>query len=455
MTCTGRYAIFCLLIRRFGAGLGTKQAAFLAEEKPHGVFDSSSHYGTARPVVFFTQSARGQMDERVIGMTDFLIRLFLKNKDPQAPGARVRYGNLASLVGLFINLLLAATKFVAGTLSGSLAVTADAINNLSDSLSSVLAFLSFYLSARPADEEHPYGHSRMELLLSLVVGVSILAVGGRLLYDSVQKIIRPTDISFSWLVVGILVLSILLKWWLWAFYRKIGRKIGSDILKATAADSISDVLSTSGVLLSVALAQVFHWQLDGWMGVIISLLILKNGGGIVKENVSKLLGQGANSRDGAELLAFIQGQEGVLGAHDLLIHEYGGDNRYATVDCEVHADMTVEAAHNLADRIEREVSDKYGYHLVIHVDPVRRDDERMAAARRDVEKVLQRLNPEYTFHDLRLEKGKGQHVILYFDLVMPGSDRADEEQVMEDVQAMLTKRNPHYQAVMRVDRAFD
>lgn len=388
-------------------------------------------------------------------MTAFLIKLFIKNSNPDAPGVRVRYGNLASLVGLFVNIFLAATKFVAGTLSGSLAVTADAVNNLSDSLSSVLAFLSFYLSARPADEEHPYGHSRMELLLSLVVGVSILAVGGRLLWDSAQKILHPGAVSFSWLVAGILALSILLKAWLWSFYRHIGQKIGSEMLKATAADSLSDVLSTSGVLASLLLAEFLGLTTDGVMGVIISLLILKNGITIVKENVSLLLGHGANNEDGDELIAFIEAQEGVLGTHDLLIHQYGGANRYASIDCEVDADMTVEAAHALADRIEREVEEKLGYRLVIHIDPVRGDDRLLNAARRDVERALKKVNPAYSYHDLRVETDGDSQVTLFFDLVMPGSDRADEEQVMLAVQSQLKNKNPQYHAVMRVDRAFD
>ena len=410
-------------------------------------------YGTAAPYFFYPKALPST--EKGVCVTALLIRIFIKNKDPQAPGARVRYGNLASLVGLFINIFLAATKFVAGTLSGSLAVTADAINNLSDSLSLVLAFFSFYLSARPADEEHPYGHSRMELLLSLVVGVSIIVVGGRLLWDSVQKILHPTPLSFNWLVVGILALSILLKAWLWSFYRHIGQKIGSEMLKATAADSLSDVLSTSGVLLALLLAEFLHLQTDGIMGVIISLLILKNGFDIAKENVSLLLGQGANNADGEQLTAFIEAQEGVLGTHDLLIHQYGGDSRYATVDCEVDADMTVEAAHTLADRIEREVEEKFGYHLVIHIDPVRENDRQLSAARREVERALKRVDPAYTYHDLHLEKAGDNQVTLYFDLVIPGADRRDEEQAMLEVQSQLQKRNPQYHTVMRVDRAFD
>ena len=385
-------------------------------------------------------------------MTELLVRLFIR--DAKGPGARTRFGNLASVTGLFINLLLSAIKFVAGSLSGSLAITADAVNNLSDSLSSILSLLSFRLSARPADEEHPYGHSRAELLLSMLVGASILYVGGKLLVDSAGKVLSPSAIVFDWLVAAILLVSMALKGWLWAFYRNIGQRIGSEMLKAVAADSISDVFSTLGVLVSVLLSGLMGIHLDGIMGIIVSLLILKNGYDIVRENVSRLLGQGANTEEGEKLLAFIKAQEHVLGAHDLLIHEYGGQQRYATVDCEVDAGMTVEEAHRLVDGIEREVAEKFGYHLVIHVDPVREDDHSLQRCRRDVEDALRRHGGSYSYHDLHVLR-EGRQLVLYFDLLIPAAQKVDESAAVQDISRLLQQTNPRYRPIIRVDRTFE
>jgi cation diffusion facilitator family transporter len=385
-------------------------------------------------------------------VTQWLIKRFIKDNGDDPNKLRTRYGNLAGVTGLLVNVFLSLIKFLAGSLSGSVAVTADALNNLSDSVSSILSLLSFRLSARPADSDHPYGHYRAELLLSTLVGASIIYVGGSLMVTSWGKVVNPHPISFEPIVAVILILSILLKLWMWVFYRAIGKRIGSDILHAAAADAVGDVLSTSAVLVSLILFRFFKVQLDGIMGIIVSLLILKNGIGIVSENASKLLGQGAQ-KTGAELLAFIKAAPGVLGAHDLMVHDYG-QNKYATVDVELDANMTMEQAHALADGLERAVFEKYKYHLVIHVDPVRQTDDLLRLARVDVEAVLVQLDGRYGYHDLQAEEAS-DCVQLHFDVLIPPDARVDEEKIKRQVAESLINLNPRYRPLIRIERDFE
>lgn len=385
-------------------------------------------------------------------MTEWLVKRFIRGNGEDKTKLRSQYGNLAGVTGLLINLLLSAIKFLAGSLSGSVAITADALNNLSDSVSSILSLLSFRLSARPADSDHPYGHFRAELLLSTLVGASIVYVGGSLLVTSWGKVLNPHAISFEPIVAVILVVSILLKLWMWSFCRAIGRRIGSDILHAAASDAMNDVMSTSAVLASLVLFRFFGVQLDGIMGIVVSLMILKNGFGIVRDNASKLLGQGAQGT-GQELLDFIREDPRVLGAHDLMVHDYG-QNKYATVDVELDSSMTMEQAHALADGLERAVFEKFTYHLVIHVDPVRQRDDLLRLARVDVEAVLVQLDGRYRYHDLQAEECQDA-VSLHFDVLVPADARVDEEKLKRQVADSLRNLSPRYRPLIRIERDFE
>lgn len=381
-----------------------------------------------------------------------LIQWLLKGNDEQK--SRTRAGNLASLTGLIANLSLTATKLVAGSLSGSLAVTADGVNNLSDSVSSLLTMAGFYLSARPADGEHPYGHLRAELLLSLAVGFSILLVGGKLMYESVLNIITPEKVTLSALTAIILAMGLLVKGWMFFFYRSVAKEIDSAMLKAASYDSLSDVMSGSAVLLSLVLGGLLHVPLDGWMGAAVSLLILKNGVGIVRENVSKLLGHGATDEESARLLAFILTQPGIQDAHDLLVHDYGPGSRYAAVDCGVDGSLSVEEAHRLVDAAERAASDAFHLRLVIHMDPVLKNDSLQREARQSVEKALKTIHSDLTYHDLRAEREE-DGIALYFDLLVPRTVRDDEETVKKRTKQALKDISALYRPVIRVERVFE
>lgn len=368
--------------------------------------------------------------------------------------SRARAGNLASLIGLLANLLLAAVKLAAGSVTGSVAVTADGVNNLSDSLSSLLTMAGFYLSARPADGEHPYGHLRAELLLSVAVGFSILLVGGRLLYGSVLQILQPAMVTMSTLTAVILLVGLAVKGWMFLFFRSIGAEIDSAMLQAAAYDSLSDVLSGSAVLLSLLLSGSLGIALDGWMGAAVSLLIIKASIQIIRENVSRLLGHGATREESEKLLAFILKQPGILGVHDLMIHDYGPGRRYAAVDCYVEGSLTVEEAHQLVDAAERAVAHEFGLRLVIHMDPMLKNDRLQQEAKKSLDLAIHRVNRALSYHDLRAEREE-DGIALYFDLLVPGSVKTDDDVIKKRVKKALRSISTFYRPVIRVERMFE
>lgn len=381
-----------------------------------------------------------------------LIQWLLKGKDEKK--SRARAGNLASLTGLTANLLLTAMKLVAGSVSGSLAVIAEAVNNLSDSVSSLMALAGFYLSARPADGEHPYGHLRTELLLSLAVGCSILLVGGKLMYDSVLKILSPAPVNLGTLTIAIMAAGIAVKGWMFFFYRAVAREIDSAMLKAASYDSLSDVMSGSAVLVSLVLGGLLHVPLDGWMGAAVSLLILKSGIEIIRENVSQLLGHGASDEESQKLMDFIIRQPGILGAHDLMLHDYGPGSRYAAVDCGVDGGLKVEEAHRLVDAAERAASEAFGLRLVIHMDPVIKNDSLQREAKKSVEKALKNVGGDLDYHDLRAER-ETDGIALYFDLLVPRDRKEDEEAIKKRTKQALRDICALYRPVIRVERMLE
>ncbi|MDO5023105.1 MAG: cation diffusion facilitator family transporter [Eubacteriales bacterium] len=380
-------------------------------------------------------------------MTERLIRLFIK--DENDPKARIRFGNLTSAVGLAINVMLFLSKVLASILTSSLAIRAEAIDNLTDSLTNILALLSFYLSAKPADAEHPYGHMRLELMLSMLVGMSILFLGGTTLVDSIKKIINPVTVNFHIAAIVVLFISMTLKIWLRAFYTTIANKIDSEMLRATAADSFTDVLRTAGVIISIFISIIFKVNLDGYIGLIISALIIKNGVEIIKDNVSLLLGHGAYNPVGKKIMDFIQSRDKVLDVHDLMMHEYGGNNRFATVDISLDADMRLEEAHLVADSIERAVDEKFGYRLIVHMDPVRTKDSLFNSVRKDVEKTLKQVGCPYRYQDLQALPLDDGSIRLSFDLLMPPDKMSEQANCTELICDRLTKINSQYIPIVR------
>lgn len=352
-------------------------------------------------------------------MTKLLLRLFVKNyRNTDDPKVRGAYGRLAGLVGLVCNLLLFAGKLVAGTLAGSVSVTADAVNNLSDASSSLVTLFGFKLAERPADEEHPYGHARMEYLSGLLVAVLILVIGVELAKSSIEKILHPEAVEFSVLTLCVLIASILVKLWMCLFCKKLGKAIDSTALEATAADSRNDVITTSAVLLGLLAGHFFRWLIDGWVGVLVAVFILLSGWSIAKETISPLLGKQADRELVRRISDLVLGHPKILGIHDLMVHDYGPGQCFATVHVEMDMHENPLVCHDILDDIERDALRELHVHLVIHYDPVVTDDVELNHMRALVEKKLKQLDPRLSMHDFRMVRGP-QHTNLIFDLAVP------------------------------------
>ena len=387
-------------------------------------------------------------------MTDFLVKRFIKNStDVNDPAVRTAYGNLAGAVGIFCNVLLCAGKFLAGFLSGSLAISADAVNNLSDASSSVIALLGFRIAAKPADDEHPYGHGRTEYLAGLAVSVMILLIGLELVKTSVGKIMAPEPIQAGLVPLAVLVVSILVKLWMAAFNRQVGKQIGSSVLEATAADSRNDVIATSAVLVATLAQMIFGWQLDGWIGLAVAAFILYSGWGLVKEAIAPLLGQAPDPEIVRHILEVTRSYPGVLGIHDLIVHDYGPGRQFASLHVEMAASQDVLASHDVIDQIERRFLEQEGLHVIIHYDPIVTDNNEVGEAREYLAKQVKRLDPRLTIHDLRMVPGE-THTNLIFDLVVPHGFEMPECRLKSEVQAMAQSKNPKWQCVVTLENSY-
>lgn len=343
-------------------------------------------------------------------MTDFLVKRFIKNStDVNDPAVRTAYGNLAGAVGIFCNVLLCAAKLAVGTLFGSISITADAVNNLSDASSSVITLVGFRLSAKPADDEHPYGHARIEYLAGLAVSVMILVIGVELARSSIGKILSPTAVEFSLVTVAVLLLSIGVKLWMAAFNKKVGRRIGSATLEATAMDSRNDVISTAAVLAASVVSGLTGLELDGWMGLGVALFILWSGVGILKETVDPLLGEAPSEELTDYIGKKVMSYDGVLGTHDLMVHDYGPGRRFASVHVEMAAENDVMQSHDIIDNIERDFQENDHISLIIHYDPILTGDDAVGTAREWVKELVRSISPELSIHDFRMVQGPVPH----------------------------------------------
>lgn len=384
-------------------------------------------------------------------MTGLLLRLFVKNhNDTEDPVVRSAYGKLAGAVGIVCNLLLFAGKLLAGILSGSVAVTADAVNNLSDASSSLVTLLGFKLAERPADEEHPYGHARIEYISGLVVAALILLIGAELAKSSFSKILHPETVEFSFLTLGVLVGSILVKLWMALFCRKLGRRIDSTTLLATSADSRNDVISTAAVLVGCLVGYFFDVKLDGYIGMAVALFIIWSGCSIAKDTISPLLGEQASGELVRNISDLILSHEKILGIHDLMVHDYGPGNCFASVHAEMDSTEDPLICHDIIDDIERDALRELRVHLVIHYDPIVTDDEELNAARALVEQEIKSIDESLSLHDFRMVRGPG-HTNLIFDLVIPYSmeDRKGELKARIDERLQLQDRK--YYTVITFD----
>ncbi len=390
-------------------------------------------------------------------MTELLIRRFIKNGgDLHDPAVRAAYGRMAGLVGIVCNLFLCASKIIAGVLSGSVSITADAVNNLSDASSSIITLVGFRLSAKPADEEHPYGHARIEYLVGLAVSVMILVIGAELARSGVERILHPAPISFSAVSAAVLLLSIGVKLWMAAFNRSLGRRIGSAALEATAMDSRNDVISTAAVLAACGIAHVTHWMLDGWMGLAVACFILWSGFGILKDTLNPLLGEAPDEALTAYIGKKVMSYEGVLGTHDLMVHDYGPGRRFASVHVEMAAEADVMHSHDIIDNIERDFLQNDHISLVIHFDPIQTGDEAVHSHREWVRGLVQSISPKLTIHDFRIVEGK-THTNLIFDTVAPHGFALSDAELRSRIQQLVGQGRGDgmkYYAVVTVDRSY-
>ena len=389
-------------------------------------------------------------------MTQFLIRRFIRHpNDPQDPATRTAYGNLASGVGMACNLLLCLGKLLAGTLFGSIAIMADALNNLSDASSNVVSLIGFRLAAKAPDAEHPYGHARYEYLAGLVVSVTILGIGFSLLKESVVKVFHPTPVAFSWLSVGVLAASILVKLWMSGFNRTIGRTIGSETLMATAADSRNDVLTTGAVLVSTVVCSLTGWaRLDGIMGVAVAAFILWSGWGLVMDTLSPLLGESPSPELVEHIEQTVMGYPGVLGMHDLMVHDYGPGRKMVTLHAEVPADGDILEVHDVIDNVENELREKLGCEATIHMDPIVTSDEHVSELKAAVVSITKGIDDVITIHDFRVVSGP-THSNLIFDVLVPFQFKMSDEELVAAICGRVTEcLGDNYYPKIKVDHAY-
>ncbi len=385
-------------------------------------------------------------------MTKLLIRLFVKRGDNTAdPRVRGAYGRLAGLVGIACNLLLGCLKFLLGTLTGSIAIQADGVNNLADMGGNLVTLIGFRMAGKPADTEHPYGHARVEYIAALIISFLVLLVGFELGKESVLKIIAPEPVAFTPASIAALALSILVKLWLGRFTAEIGRRIHSTTMRAATADSMADVISTGAILLCALLAYFKGWNLDGYMGVLVAGFVLYSGLGILRDTISPLLGEAPSPEMIGELCENLLSYEGICGLHDIMVHNYGPGRIIASAHAEVRADADIVAIHEVIDRAEREVGEKMDILLTIHLDPVETDDGLTGSVREKLTEAIQAVDPRLRFHDFRMVSGEKQTNLIFDIVVPPGTDAAAASRYKSAIREAMKRVDPSYACVIDVD----
>ncbi len=387
-------------------------------------------------------------------MTKLITKLFLKDKDANTPSGREAYGRIAGIVGIICNLILSIMKFIIGSISNSVSITADATNNISDAGSSIVTLVGFRLSEKPADEDHPYGHARIEYITGLIISFLILLVGFETLKSSVSKIFAPEESIFSWVSALVLVLSIGMKLWLAGFNKKLSKAINSSTLEATATDSRNDCISTFAVLVSAIISHFTNINLDGFIGVGVALLILYSGIELVKETVGPLLGQAPSKEVYEKIEKGILEYDDVLGVHDLMVHSYGPGSYFASAHIEMDANINVLVCHDLMDKIERDFKKNHNIHLVVHLDPTVLDCEETNELKELVRGILADIDPVITFHDFRVVIGEKAKNVL-FDVVVPPAYKYTDEDLVTLIKAAVNEAgNGNLYAVVLVDKSY-
>ncbi len=389
-------------------------------------------------------------------MTEFLVNKFIKDSaNIESTEVRTRYGMLASVVGIFCNVLLFSVKLAIGLILSSLAVTADAFNNLSDAASSIISFVGVKMAGKPADAEHPFGHGRIEYIAALIVSFLVIEVGFTFFKSSISKIMHPEEITFDPVPFIILILSILVKLWMAFFNNKLGKRIDSKVMLATAADSLGDVITTSATVISIVICHFTSINVDAIAGLIVSGIVIWSGVSIAKDTLEPLIGQRVPSELYQKITDMVESYEGIVGTHDLIVHNYGPNRSMATIHAEVPNDVSIEASHEIIDRIERDAKKKLNILLVIHMDPVEMRDEEVLELRDKTSRIVRALDPELHFHDFRVLKENEQKNLI-FDLVVPDSyTEKDANRVMHQLIALLHEMEENVDCIITLDRSFE
>ena len=383
-------------------------------------------------------------------MTAWLIRRFVKDYENTENGeVRAAYGTLGSCVGILVNLLLSAGKFLIGLLSGSVAILADAANNLSDAAGSIVALVSTRVARKPVDAEHPFGHGRMEYLGSLGVGLLILVMAFTLLKEGMEAILTPAALSVSWPVLTVLGVSIAVKAWLYFFYRRLGRATDNGTLLAASKDSLGDVLSTGAVLLSVLAYLAFNWAIDGWIGLLVAAVVLKGGFDVCRDTMDSLLGGKPDPEKIRQIRELLLARDGILGIHDLVLHDYGPGRCIASVHAEVSADANIVAIHEVIDDAEREIGQKMHMAICIHMDPIVTSDDKVNHVHQQMSDFLKNTDPCLSLHDFRMVPGQG-HINLIFDCVTPAGYKGRDE-LLKALSAYARSLDGRYRLVVQFD----
>lgn len=385
-------------------------------------------------------------------MTEFLVKHFVKDyKDVEKVSVRTAYGVLASIVGIFCNVFLFAVKFTVGLVLGSVSVTADAFNNLSDAGSSVIGFVGVKMAEKPADADHPFGHGRMEYIAALVVSFLVIEVGFTFLKDSVGRIRNPEEMSFSAVSVCILLLSIAVKLWLGLFNRKLGERIDSKVMKAVFTDAMGDVVTTGATIFSLVFFGATGINIDGFVGAGVALVVMWTGIGIARDTLEPLIGEAIDPEEYEKIKSFVESYDGIEGTHDLIVHNYGPGRSMASIHAEVPNNVDIERSHEIIDRIERDAGKNLGIFLVIHMDPIETRDESVLEIRQRTAEILDELDPACSLHDFRVVPGEGQ-VNLIFDMVIPIEyDEKMRKELPQRLAERVKEIDPRYQCVITVD----
>lgn len=366
---------------------------------------------------------------------NFLVRRFIKNyQDTKDANVRTSVGKLSGIVGILNNLFLFVIKFVIGTIVHSVSIQADGVNNLTDAGSNIISILSFHFANKPADKDHPFGHERTETIASLFVGILILVLGFETVKESISKVIHPGSIDFRLASVIILLVSIIVKFWMYTYNKKLSKTYDSSLLEASALDSISDVCGTMAVLVSTLLSPVLHFNLDGYMGIVVSGIILYGAYGLLRDMINSLIGEAPDPELVHNIVDRIMAHPAILGVHDMMLHNYGPNKIFASAHVEVDSSKDIFETHDHIDNIEREVKENMNIDLVLHMDPVKVNDPETELYREKVVEAIHQIDPKWGFHDFRIVSGP-THVNLVFDLVIP----FEEKYTQEEIEAMLLK----------------